>query len=225
YTHLNGAHGHVPVGKLKIGLIAQEKTPHLTNDVVNDPRISDKAWAKREGMVAFAGYPLIVEDRVVGVMAMFSRRPLAAASLEALASVADSIAQGIERKRVEDALRKSEAYLTEAQRLSHAGSFGWSVSSGEIFWSEETFRIFEYDPARVKPSVDLVLQRVHPEDIAFAQQIIDRMSHDGRDFDLEHRLLMQDGSIKHVQVVAHAGRNEAGELEYVGAVMDVTERK
>src|SRR5262245_36384770 len=225
YTHLDGAHRRVPLGELKIGLIAQEKQPHLTNDVVNDPRISDRAWAKRGGVVAFAGYPLIVEDRVVGVMAMFSRRPLAPACLEALASVADSIAQGVERKRTEDALRKSEAYLSEAQRLSHTGSFGWSVSSGEVFWSEETFRIFEYNRTQVRPSVELVLQRVHPEDIALVQQTIDRVSHHGRDFELEHRLLMPEGSIKHVHIVAHAGRNDSGGLEYVGAVMDVTERK
>src|SRR5262249_13089705 len=152
-----------------------------------------------------------------GVMAMFSRQPLASACLETLASVADSVALGIERKRTEDALRKSEAYSSEAQRLSHTGSFGWSVSSGEVFWSEETFRIFEYDRRQVKPSVELVLQRVHPEDIPFVQQTIERASHDGMDFELEHRLLMPEGSIKHVHVMAHAGRNESGGLEYVGA--------
>ena len=104
YTHLDGPHSRIQVGKLKIGLIAQEKKPHLTNDVPNDPRVSDKAWAQNEGMVSFAGYPLIVQDRVVGVMAMFARQRLSAATLDTLASVADSIAQGIERKRAEDAL-------------------------------------------------------------------------------------------------------------------------
>src|SRR5262249_31324979 len=162
YTHLNGPHSRVPVGKLKIGLIAQERSPHLTNDVLNDPRISDKAWAEREGMVAFAGYPLVAGDRLVGVMALFARKPLTPDSLDALASVAGLITQGIERKRAEDSQRKSEAYLAEAQRLSHAGSFGWNVSSGEIFWSDETFRIFEYDRGSFKPTLERVLQRVHP---------------------------------------------------------------
>jgi two-component system, NtrC family, sensor kinase len=88
YTHLDGPHSRVPVGELKIGLIAQERQPHLTNAVTSDPRVSDKEWAMREGMVAFAGYPLVVEGRVIGVMAMFARQELAQDTLEALASVA-----------------------------------------------------------------------------------------------------------------------------------------
>ena len=76
YTHLDGAHSRVPVGRFKIGLIAEERKPHLTNTVVGDPRVGDQEWARREGMVAFAGYPLIVEDRLVGVIAMFARQPL-----------------------------------------------------------------------------------------------------------------------------------------------------
>ncbi|HVF66245.1 MAG TPA: PAS domain S-box protein [Pyrinomonadaceae bacterium] len=104
YTHTDGAHGRVPVGKFKIGLIAAERTPHLTNAVVGDPRVGDQEWAKREGMVAFAGFPLLIEDRLVGVLAMFSRAALPEDTLEALASVANVIAQGIERKRAEDAL-------------------------------------------------------------------------------------------------------------------------
>ncbi len=108
YTHIDGPHSHVPVGKLKIGLIAQELKPHLTNNVINDPRIGDREWARREGMVAFAGYPLIVEDNIVGVMGMFARKPLVNDTLDTLASMADMIALGIERKRVENALRESE---------------------------------------------------------------------------------------------------------------------
>src|SRR4029079_14180510 len=84
YTHLDGPHGRVPVGKFKIGLIAQERKPHLTNTVVGDPRVSDQEWAKREGMVAFAGYPLLLENRVVWVMALFAKSPLAEATLTAL---------------------------------------------------------------------------------------------------------------------------------------------
>jgi PAS domain S-box-containing protein len=128
------------------------------------------------------------------------------------------------RKRAEESLRRSEAYLAEAQRLSHTGSFGWAVSSGEISWSQETFRIFDYNPA-TKPTVELILQRTHPEDAALVKQTIERASQDGKDFDFEHRLLMPDGSIKHVRVVGHAQRDESGELEFVGAVMDVTAAK
>src|SRR5216684_1990341 len=124
----------------------------------------------------------------------------------------------------EEKLQQSEAYLSEAQRLSHTGSFGWRVSSGDVIWSEETFRIFQYDHT-TKPTVELILQRIHPEDAALVRQTIGRATQDGKDFDFEHRLLMPDDSVKHVHVVAHAERDESGELEFVGAVMDTTESK
>jgi PAS domain S-box-containing protein len=104
YTHLDGPHSRVPVGKFKIGLIAQERKPHLTNQVVGDPRVGDQEWAKREGMVAFAGYPLIVDDNVVGVLALFACRPLADATLTALGTAADAIAVAIKRKSSEEFL-------------------------------------------------------------------------------------------------------------------------
>ncbi len=124
----------------------------------------------------------------------------------------------------EEKLQQSEAYLAEAQRLSHTGSFGWKPSTGEIIWSEETFRTFQYDRS-TKPTVELVLQRVHPEDAVLVQQTIERATQDGRDFDFEHRLLMPDGSVKYVHVVAHALNDVSGGVKFVGAVMDVTAAK
>ena len=122
-------------------------------------------------------------------------------------------------------LQRSEAYLAEAQRLSHAGSFGWDVSSGKLYWSEETFRIFECDQVR-QPTVDLVLQRTHPQDRALVQQIIDRAAQDRNDLNFEHRLLTPDGKIKNVHIVGHPVFDESGKfVEFVGAVMDVTERR
>ena len=102
YTHLDGEHSMISMGQYKIGLIAQEKKPHLTNDIINDPRIKDLEWAKKEGMVAFAGHPLIVADKLVGVIAIFSKKPLQDAALKALASISDGIALGITRKKAED---------------------------------------------------------------------------------------------------------------------------
>jgi PAS domain S-box-containing protein len=128
-----------------------------------------------------------------------------------------------EQKRAAEALRQAQAYLAEAQRISHTGSFGWRLSNGELFWSEETYRIFQYDRT-TKPTVELVLQRVHPEDVALVRQTIERVSQAGKDFDFEYRLLMQDGSVKHVHVVARALSDESGDIEFVGAVMDVTEQ-
>jgi PAS domain S-box-containing protein len=108
YTRLDGRHSRKKVGELKVGKIAREGKPYLTNSILGDPEISDQHWARREGMVAFAGYPLVVSDRTVGVIALFSKRPMTDAVLDALASVADEIAVGVERQRAEDALWESE---------------------------------------------------------------------------------------------------------------------
>ena len=122
-------------------------------------------------------------------------------------------------------LWRSEAHLAEAQKVSHTGSFGWSVSSGQIYWSEETFRIFEYDRAN-KPTVEFVLQRTHPADKPFVRETLDRAARDRKPFDFEHRLLMQDGTVKYVRVVGHPSAiEELGKFEFVGAVTDITESK
>ena len=129
-----------------------------------------------------------------------------------------------DRKGVEEALRRSEAYLAEAQRLSHTGSFGWKPDHEEIVWSEETYRIFEYDSA-LTPTIDLVVQRIHPHDRALAQRVIDRASQTGTDFEHEYRLLLADGRVKHVHAIARAVHNAAADREFIGAVTDITERK
>jgi PAS domain S-box-containing protein len=130
-----------------------------------------------------------------------------------------------ERRKAEQALRRSEAYLSEAQRLSRTGSFGWDVASGTIYWSDETFRIFEYDPATT-PTVQTVLDRTHPEDRPRVRQTIDRAATDQRDFTDEYRLMMPDGSVKHVGVVAHRmPAEDAQSVVFVGAVSDITERR
>src|SRR5258708_6702487 len=129
-----------------------------------------------------------------------------------------------DRKRVEEALRRNEHYLAEAQRVSHTGSFGWQPGRGEIVWSDETYRIFEYDRT-LKPTVDSVVQRLHPDDRALAQEVIDRASQTGTDFEHEYRLLLADGRVKHVHAIAHAVEDASGIREFIGAVTDITERK
>jgi len=122
-------------------------------------------------------------------------------------------------------LQRSEAYLAEAQRLSHTGSLGWDVSIGKLYWSEETFRIFDCDPAD-EPTVQFVLQRTHPDDRTWVQQTVDRAVQERKDLDFEHRLLMPDGSIKYVKVVSLAWKEDgSGSLQFVGAITDITERK
>jgi PAS domain S-box-containing protein len=144
-----------------------------------------------------------------------------------------------DHKRAETALRRSEAYLAEAQRLSLTGSFAWNVSRGEVFWSDEMYRILGFDRA-TKSTLELLFQRIHPEDRAFVQATLDRASMDGTDLDIEHRLLMPEGSVKYVHLVGRTVNDETASieragldcfglesagLEFVGAVMDVTAAK
>jgi PAS domain S-box-containing protein len=173
----------------------------------------------------------VVAALLVGFIAASQRR-----AMESLRRARDDLASKVrelqrvnealhvenaERKRAESALRRSETYLAAAQRLSQTGSFGWKVSPGEISWSGETFRIFQYNSA-TKPTVELILERVHPEDRNRVKETIERASQEGGDFDFEHRLLMPDGSVKHLRVMACAEQSAMGALEFVGAVMDVT---
>ncbi len=130
----------------------------------------------------------------------------------------------LQNARLHSELQRSEAFLAEAQSISSTGSFGWNVASGEIHWSEETFRIFEYDRA-LTPTLKLVLRRVHPDDLALVRETIDRASSEETSFDLEHRLLMPDGRVKNLHVLARVLKTSSGNPEFVGALTDVTERK
>jgi PAS domain S-box-containing protein len=129
-----------------------------------------------------------------------------------------------EQEELTQELRRREAYLAEAQRLSHTGSFGWDVSSGEIFWSDETFRIFELDP-KIEITIELIVERTHPDDREAVQQVIKRASRDRTEFALEHRLLIPDGSIKYLQVVGRPSTDEGHRSEFVGAVTDITNHR
>jgi PAS domain S-box-containing protein len=141
---------------------------------------------------------------------------------EALRRSRNDLQAAIEdQKRVEAALLHSEMHLTEAQRLSRTGSFGWNASTGEIFWTDETFRIFQLD-RKTRPSVECIIERTHPEDRAAVQETIDNACSEGRDFNHEYRLLMPDGSVKYVRAVARSTRNEPGRIEFIGAISDVT---
>jgi PAS domain S-box-containing protein len=130
------------------------------------------------------------------------------------------------RKRADEELRRSEAYLAEAQRLSHTGSWAWNVSTGEVFWSRELFRIFGLDPERTALNIDLIKKLRHPEDRAFAEQTFYTAVREKRDFEMESRIVLPDGSIKHVRTVGHPSVNDVDDpVEFVGTVMDVTERR
>ena len=349
YTHLDGRHSRIPVGALKIGLIAQERKALVTSDVQNDSRISDQDWARNEEITSFAGHPLLVEDRVVGVIGMFSRKRITQDTQDAEA-LAAAVAQCIERKRleekvsanerelqlqtevipqhiwsaspdgsidycnqrlltylgqtmeemkvagvsfihpddrnrlltawhdatsrgtayevearllgrdgqyrwfleralplrdaqgqiikwygtntdiedrkrVESELHRSQAYLEEGQRLSHTGSWAWSASSEETYWSQETFRIFGFDPANTKPSFEMFLERIHPEDRPKFDQECKGVTNEKKDGELDFRIVLPDGSIKYVHDVGHSVIDESGLVtERFGVCVDMTEQ-
>jgi signal transduction histidine kinase/CheY-like chemotaxis protein len=136
----------------------------------------------------------------------------------------DEARERVKRKEVEEALRQSEMYLAEAQRLSHTGSFGWDPATGEIYWSEETYRIFACEPT-ITPSVEFVLERTHPDDRERLAQILTSAANKS-EFVAEHRLVMPDGSIKFARSVAHrSGGKDSARLLFVGAITDITEHK
>ena len=127
-------------------------------------------------------------------------------------------------KRAENALRRRKAYLAQAQVLSHTGSFGWNLATGELHWSDETFDILGYKKT-LKPSLDLVFDRVHPDDLPLVREALTRASEEQHGFEFEHRVLLPNGAIKHVHVIARPFKEENGDIELVGSVMDVTARQ
>jgi PAS domain S-box-containing protein len=132
----------------------------------------------------------------------------------------------IERKSAEEKLRRSEGFLAQGQRISHTGSWSWKVSNGNVTWSEEHFRIFGFDPEKTEPSFQLFLETVHPDDRSFIERSLDKAIKEKRGFDLEFRIALTDGSIKHVQGVGRAVLGESGNVDgYVGTTVDITGRK
>ena len=149
YTHINGPHARVPVGMFKIGLIAQERQPHLTNKVLDDPRVSNQEWAKQEGMVAFAGYPLILDGNLIGVIAMFARQILTESVLEALQLAANEISLGIKRIQTELALKESEKKYRHLVETSQ--NMIWSVDAQGCwtFVNQAVKSIYGYEPVEM----------------------------------------------------------------------------
>lgn len=173
----------------------------------------------RRPILSLTGEPL-------GILTIYQREadgyaPFPSALLHQLSDVA-SIA--IERTRREESARRSELLLAKAQHLSSTGSFSWCVATDELTWSEALYRIFEFNPA-VCVRLEQVITRIHPEDLPSFHALVERVRRGGGDLDCEHRLLMPDGSIKYLHLVADGTRDPDGQLEYIGAIQDITERR
>ena len=171
--------------------------------------------------------PLINRAKLIGVLYLennLTPHVFTPARIAVLKLLASQAAISLENARLYRDAQQMEAYLKAAQTLSHTGSFGWRPATGEIIWSEETYQIMGYDRG-TKPTLELVFQRIHPEDTVLVQEAIDRATRNGTDLDFEHRLLLPDGAIKSVYILAHAVQDESRNIEYVGAIMDITARK
>jgi PAS domain S-box-containing protein len=212
------------------GVAALTKTQVIATDLESDPLWQSSAirpLALAHGLRSHWSTPIYArEGRVLGTFAIFHREPASPTQIQQdlIAQVTHIASIAIERALSEAALKRSEAFLGEAQHLSRIGSFAWRVATNEITWSEQLYRIFEFDP-QVTVTLELIGTRVHPEDLTLLQDMIERASSAASDFQYEHRLLMPDHSVKYLHMIAHGTRNEDGELEYIGAVQDVTNRR
>jgi predicted ATPase/signal transduction histidine kinase len=199
----------------------------LLDDASDQSPFSEDEYVRQNHSRSILCLPLLKQAKLIGILYFennLASHVFTPARIAVLRLLASQAAISLENARLYTDLQRAEAVLAEAQRLSHTGSFGWRVSSGEILWSEQSFKIFGYEPV-AKATIEMALNRAHPDDVALIQRVIDRAVNDKQDYDLEHRLLLPDGSVKHIQAVAHATRDDAGELEFVGAVMDVTAAK
>lgn len=175
----------------------------------------DSFAAKPDQIARFIVF--VLSSLLVAAVSVAQRR-----TTESLRKTRDDLKETVQKlKEANHSLSRSEAYLAGAQTLSHTGSFGWDISTGEQFWSEETYRIFEYDP-EVKPTLEMAFVRVHPDDRQFVQQLTDGVSKDGRDVDVEHRLLMPDGRVKTIRVLGHTSQEPNGKPIFLGAVTDIS---
>src|SRR5436190_1435451 len=212
------------------GVAALTKTQVIATDLESDPlwqASSIKPLALAHGLRSQWSTPIYARDgRVLGTFAIFQRSPASPTEVQQdlIAQVTYIASIAIEGALSGAALKRSEAFLGEAQHLSRIGSFAWRMATNEITWSEQLYRIFDFDP-QLTVTLELIGTRVHPEDLPLLQDMIERASTAASDFQYEHRLLMPDRSVKYLHMIAHGTRNDDGELEYIGAVQDVTNRR
>ena len=212
------------------GTAAVERTQVIVEDIDSDPRWRAAPYrihVLTHGLRAVWSTPISsLDGGVLGTFCIY-RRAAAIPSphvQELIAQITHIASIAIDRARNEAALRRSEAFLAQAQRLTLTGSLWWKTATDDISWSEETYRLMEY-PVTVTPTIALIMNRVHPDDVPLVLEKVAACRRDGINLDLEHRLLMPNGTIKHVHVVLQNVVGEVAAPEFVGAVTDITDRK
>jgi len=196
----------------------------LLDDASKQDPFSGDGYVRRNNSRSILCLPLIKQTRLIGVLYLennFASHVFTPARIAVLRLLASQAATSLENARLYSDLRDADVYLAEAQRLSHTGSFRWDGADGAISWSEETYRIYEFDRSS-KLTPEKIFQNIHPDDLDAVRDLAERMSTRNEDFELEHRIVMADGSIKHLRIVVHAVTGEAGGPKFIGAVMDVT---
>ncbi len=222
YTHIDGAHNRIPVGKFKIGLIAQERKPHITNSVQTDERVSNKEWAIRERMVAFAGYPLIAEEELMGVVAMFSKQPLNQSALNVLSFIAGEIAVAIKRKSIEKALQqKEEQYRSIFETVNDGLSIFDLETSKPVAVNPTWCQMYGYSKeefTNLKAS-----DYIHPDSLHLFNNFIESVKA-GKEFYCQGVCIHKNGTLFHVEVKA-ASYIYDGKSHALTIARDISKRK
>jgi PAS domain S-box-containing protein len=223
FVHLNGAHGRMPLGQSKIGRIARDRKAYVTNTAIGDPDIDDQEWVRREGLVAFAGHPLIVGDRVVGVMAMFAQNPLPDALISELGSVASHVALGIERHRSGEALKVTEERMRFALENAGVGIWDLDYATGSLRWSETLEALHGLKPRTFGGDFEAFIACIHPDDRATVLATLTEAARSGKDFTVQNRTIWPDGTVRWLNGSGRVLLDEHGvAVRAVGISLDVT---
>jgi PAS domain S-box-containing protein len=211
------------------GRVWSSLAPEYISDVVPDENFPRASIAERERLHAAFGFPILLGGEILGVIEFFSReiRQPDQDLLNMLATIGSQIGQFIERKRAEEALQRSEGYLAEAEKLTHTGSWAWDPRTEKVLYcSEEMFRIFGLDPRKSSPSRENFRQQIHPEDRDWVKKRFEESLRERVDSVAEYRVLLPDGTVRHINASGHVVLNEDGEpIEFIGTAVDVTERR
>ncbi|MGL5082077.1 MAG: GAF domain-containing protein [Microcoleaceae cyanobacterium] len=220
------SYDRISVDQSRFREIVHDHQPYLTNTLHQDKEFLGHDWIVQEQIVAFAGYSLVIKDELLGVMAIFSPHPLPEILLEEVASIASSIALGIDRKQAEDKLRSSESSLATAQRVAHVGNWDWEILTQKVTWSEEMFRIFGQHPNQGEPGYAQLIRQIHPEDRELWRRNVKQVLDVGQFAEFDCRIVHPDGSVHHIEARGEGLYDSQGRMiRALGTALDITERK
>lgn len=224
--NLHGEYGRIPLGALKIGRIAQGQGRMVMNDVLHDERLPNKIWMQEHGLQSFAGFPLVIEGQVYGVLALFGTGPFSDSMILTLEHICSLLAATIGCKRAEVASRESQERFELAVRGTNDGIWDWNVLNGTIYWSDRTFELLGLTPGEITPSYEAWIALLHPDDADRSHAAVCRHLETRAPYDIELRVKKKDGSYGWFRDQGQAVWDTAGHpTRMVGSISDVTARK